>query len=175
MTSAVIRMSMRRAEAARGAPTWHGLRLRGWVRIDWRGPGDRGEAALWCYRVIVRETKKASTTSGIPGIRPGTPPERTSRSGCALVAICPLQVVAVDRLLTPPAPCWPIALASDVHLEGVCHSVPPVIWPQQQQQQQLLNGSFPKCVSNGHSLPSEPKRGSFGKSSLSHCAVAQHD
>ena len=50
-----------------------------------------------------------------------------------------------------------------VHLEGVCHSMPPVIWPQQQQQQQLLNGSFPKCVSNGHSLLSEPKRGSFGR------------
>ena len=39
--------------------------------------------------------------------------------------------------------------------------MPPVIWPQQQQLQ-LLNGSFPKCVSNGHSLLSEPKRGSFG-------------
>ena len=34
----------------------------------------------------------------------GTPPECTSRSGCAPMAICPLQVVAVDRLLTPPAP-----------------------------------------------------------------------
>ena len=41
--------------------------------------------------------------------------------------------------------------------------MPPVIWPQQQQQLLLLNGSFPKCVSNGHSLLSEPKRGSFGR------------
>ena len=43
VTSAVIRM--RRAEAARGAPTWYDLRLRGWPRIDWRGRGARGEAA----------------------------------------------------------------------------------------------------------------------------------
>ena len=50
------------------------------------------------------EDTRLPTTSGIQGIRPGTPPECTSRSGCALVAICPLQVVAVDRLLTPPAP-----------------------------------------------------------------------
>ena len=43
VTSAVIRM--RRAEAARGAPTWYALRPRGWPRIDWRGRGARGEAA----------------------------------------------------------------------------------------------------------------------------------